>query len=157
MPSSASNWRSRQQDLIRDPNNHRRGPRKRRGSALQQSERRTTTTNQNDESILAERFVTMLNDHDPDAVDGFIAVDYINHNVYVSNGREANRAWWSTFFTAFPDIETTMDDLVVAGDRVVGPFTYRGTHDAPLRMCLRPGAPSRCVPSTSGEPRTASS
>jgi predicted ester cyclase len=55
-------------------------------------------------------------------------VDYINHNPFVEDGREAKRAFWSSFFTAFPDIETTMDDLVVAGDRVVGRFTYRGTH-----------------------------
>jgi predicted ester cyclase len=61
-----------------------------------------------------------------------VAVDYINHNAFVENGREANRVFWSSFFTAFPDIEATMDDLVVAGDRVVGRFTYRGTHAGPL-------------------------
>jgi predicted ester cyclase len=74
----------------------------------------------------------MLNDHDPDAVDAFEAVDYIDHDPYVADGREANRAFWSSFFTAFPDIEATMDDLVVAGDRVVGRFTYRGTHAGPF-------------------------
>ena len=86
------------------------------------------TDSQTDGRTLAARYLKMLNDHDPDAVDGFVAVDYINHNAFVPNGREANRAFWSSFFTAFPDIEATMDDLVVAGDRVVGRFTYRGTH-----------------------------
>jgi len=90
------------------------------------------TGNQNDQRILAERFVTMLNDHDPDAVDGFVSFDYINHNPLVDDGREANRAFWASFFTAFPDVEATMDDLVVAGDRVVGRFTYRGTHAGPF-------------------------
>jgi steroid delta-isomerase-like uncharacterized protein len=90
------------------------------------------TGNQNDQRILAERFVTMLNDHDPDAVDGFVSVDYINHNPFVGDGREANRTFWTSFFTAFPDVEATMDDLVVAGDRVVGRFTYRGTHAGPF-------------------------
>ena len=61
-----------------------------------------------------------------------MAVDYVNHNAFVADGREANRAWWSIFFSAFPDITATMDDLVVAGDRVVGRFTYRGTHGGPL-------------------------
>jgi len=83
------------------------------------------TDSQADGRALAARYLKGLNDHDPDAVDGFVAVDYINHNAFVEDGREANRAWWSTFFTAFPDIKTTMDDLVVAGDRVVGRFTYR--------------------------------
>jgi steroid delta-isomerase-like uncharacterized protein len=87
---------------------------------------------QTDGRMLAERYLNGLNEHDPDAVDGFVAVDYINHNAYVADGREANRAWWAVFFTAFPDIEPTMDDLVVDGDRVVGRFTYRGTHAGPL-------------------------
>jgi predicted SnoaL-like aldol condensation-catalyzing enzyme len=85
-----------------------------------------------DGRTLAARYLTMLNDHDPDAVAGFEAVDYIDHNAFVADGREANRAFWSSFFTAFPDVEATMNDLVVAGDRVVGRFTYRGTHAGPL-------------------------
>ncbi len=90
------------------------------------------TDSQTDGRTLAARYLKGLNDHDPDAVDGFVAVGYINHNPFVADGREANRAFWSSFFTAFPDIEATMDDLVVAGDRVVGRFTYRGTHAGPF-------------------------
>ena len=85
-----------------------------------------------DHRELAETYLTMLNSHDPDAVDRFVAVDYINHNVFVGDGREANRAFWAAFFAAFPDLTATMDDLVTAGDRVAGRFTYRGTHRGPL-------------------------
>ena len=88
-----------------------------------------TTTSQVE---LAERFLAMLNNHDPSAVDDFVAVGYVNHNAFVEDGRDANRAFWSTFFAAFPDIVATMDDLVVARDRVVGRFTYRGTHLGPF-------------------------
>ena len=95
----------------------------------------------NDGRMLAERYLRGLNDHDPDAVDGFVALDYVNHNAYVADGREANRVWWSTFFTAFPDIKATMDELVVAGDRVVGRFTYRGTHTGPLYGVPATGEP----------------
>jgi predicted ester cyclase len=77
---------------------------------------------------LAETFVRMLNDHDPDLVDRFIAPDYRNHNPFVGDGREANRQFWAGFFTALPDLTATMEDLVIAGDRVVGRFVYRGTH-----------------------------
>jgi steroid delta-isomerase-like uncharacterized protein len=77
---------------------------------------------------LAEAFVTMLNEHDPDRVDRFVARDYRNHNVFVGDGREANRKFWAGFFAALPDLTATMEDLVVAGDRVVGRFVYRGTH-----------------------------
>ncbi len=81
---------------------------------------------------LAEAYVAMLNHHDPGAVDRFVAVGYVNHNRMVSDGREANRAFWADFFAAFPDLTATMDDLVMAGDKVVGRFTYRGTHRGPL-------------------------
>jgi steroid delta-isomerase-like uncharacterized protein len=77
---------------------------------------------------LADTFLRMLNEHDPDLVDAFIAPDYRNHNAFVSDGREANRRFWAAFFTALPDLTATMEDLVIAGDRVVGRFTYRGTH-----------------------------
>jgi steroid delta-isomerase-like uncharacterized protein len=77
---------------------------------------------------LAETFVEMLNTHDPDLVDQFVAEDYINHNAFVGDGREANRQFWHAFFAALPDVSASMEDLVIAGDRVVGRFIYRGTH-----------------------------
>jgi steroid delta-isomerase-like uncharacterized protein len=77
---------------------------------------------------LAETFVTMLNEHDPNLVDRFVAREYINHNFVVGDGREANRRFWAAFFTALPDLTATMEDLVICGDRVAGRFTYRGTH-----------------------------
>jgi len=90
------------------------------------------STSQSEGSILAERYVQMLNNHNPDAVDGFVAVDYINHNAFVEDGREGNRTFWAGFFTAIPDVVGIMEDLVVAGDRVVGRFTYRGKHTGPF-------------------------
>ncbi len=81
---------------------------------------------------LADIYVTMLNTHDPDLVDQFVAEDYINHNPFVADGREANRQFWNGFFAALPDLTTTMEDLVISGDRVVGRFVYRGTHTGEL-------------------------
>ena len=84
--------------------------------------------NTNTARFLAETFVQMLNTHDPDLVDTFVATEYRNHNFLVPDGREANRQFWSAFFTALPDLTATMEDLVISGDRVVGRFVYRGTH-----------------------------
>jgi len=80
------------------------------------------------EQELAETFLKLLNTHDPDLVDQFVAMDYINHNPFVADGREANRQFWHAFFVALPDVSASMEDLVIAGDRVVGRFVYRGTH-----------------------------
>ncbi|PRY41547.1 ester cyclase [Umezawaea tangerina] len=84
------------------------------------------------EHPLADLFVEMVNTHDPDLVDRFIAEDYLNHNAVVADGREANRRFWAAFFTGLPDVAVTREDLVVSGDRVVGRFTYRGTHTGDL-------------------------
>ncbi|GAA5173117.1 ester cyclase [Amycolatopsis dongchuanensis] len=90
---------------------------------------------------LAELYVEMLNTHNPDLVDEFVAEDYVNHNDFVADGREANRRFWTVFFAGLPDVRVTMEDLVVSGDRVVGRFVYRGTHDGELMGILATGKP----------------
>ena len=81
---------------------------------------------------LAETFVKMINTHDPDLVDQLETEGYINHTLIPAEGREANRQFWHAFFAALPDITASMEDLVIAGDRVVGRFVYRGTHTGEL-------------------------
>ena len=90
---------------------------------------------------LADRYVEMINTHDPDAVDRFVAEDYVNHNAFVADGREANRQFWTVFFAGLPDVRVTMEDLVVSGDRVVGRFVYRGTHTGDLMGIPATGQP----------------
>jgi predicted SnoaL-like aldol condensation-catalyzing enzyme len=48
---------------------------------------------------LVEAFVAMLNEHDPDLVDRFVAADYINHNVFVPDGREGPIAGFGRAFS----------------------------------------------------------
>ncbi|MGD0604769.1 MAG: ester cyclase [Streptosporangiaceae bacterium] len=81
---------------------------------------------------LADTYLAMLNTHEPDLVDRFVAQDYRNHNPFVADGREANRQLWTGFFAALPDLSATMEDFVTSGDRVVGRFVYRGTHSGEL-------------------------
>ncbi len=90
---------------------------------------------------LAETYLTMLNTHDPDLVDRFVAETYRNHNAFVADGREANRQFWNAFFTGLPDVTATMDDLVISGDRVVGRYVYRGTHTGELMGIPASGQP----------------
>ena len=82
---------------------------------------------------LAETFLKMINTHDPDLVEQFEAEGYVNHEaLFSAEGREANQQFWAAFFTGLPDVKVTMEDLVISGDRVVGRFTYRGTHTGDL-------------------------
>jgi len=93
------------------------------------------------EHRLADLFVEMTNTHDPDLVDRFVAEDYVNHNDFVADGREANRRFWAAFFTGLPDVSVTREDLIVSGDRVVGRFVYRGTHTGELLGIPASGRP----------------
>jgi steroid delta-isomerase-like uncharacterized protein len=90
---------------------------------------------------LADLFVDMTNTHNPDLVDRFVAKDYINHDDFVADGREANRQFWTAFFTGLPDVSVTREDLIISGDRVVGRFIYRGTHTGDLVSIPASGKP----------------
>ena len=83
------------------------------------------------EHQLAELYVQMINTHDPNLVDRFVAADYVNHNAFVADGRDANRQFWTMFFAGLPDVSVTMEDLVISGDRVVGRFMGAGSY-API-------------------------
>ena len=83
--------------------------------------------NESDEAM-AHGFAEMLNEKDVSLLDRLLAEDYVNHNRSVEDGREANKQFWSYWLSAFPDTEVTVEDAFVAGDRVVGRFTYRATH-----------------------------
>jgi len=99
----------------------------------------TTTTSR--PRTVAHAFADLMNGHDPDGVDGFIAEDYINHNAFVEDGREANRAFWALWFGAFPDTRVTLDDVLVDGDRVAGRLTYSATFTGPFLGLEPTGAP----------------
>ena len=99
------------------------------------------STTQHSTGTVAHAFANLMNGHDPNAVDGFVAEDYINHNAYVDDGREANRAAWAQWFAAFPDTEVSLDDVLVNGDRVAGRFTYRATFQGPFMGLPPTGRP----------------
>ncbi|MFE7978390.1 ester cyclase [Streptomyces shenzhenensis] len=96
---------------------------------------------QHSTDTVAHAFANLMNGHDPDAVDGFVAENYINHNAYVDDGREANKAFWAQWFAAFPDTEVSLDDVLVDGDRVAGRFTYQATFQGPFMGLPPTGRP----------------
>jgi steroid delta-isomerase-like uncharacterized protein len=86
------------------------------------------TDTQSNPTEVAHRFAAMLNAGDPEELDGFLAENYINHNPFVADGLDANKAFWRQWLQAFPDTQVTVEDAFASGDRVAGRFTYRATH-----------------------------
>lgn len=55
--------------------------------------------------------------------------DFVYHGTSRTiQGVEAFKQALSLYFTAFPDLRITIEDMIAEGDRVVVRFTYRGTH-----------------------------
>ena len=84
---------------------------------------------------IAHRIVEeFLNTGDLDAVDRFFATDFINHNPArgITNDREGIKHYIASLYTAFPDLNTTIDDLIAEGDKVVCRVTTSGTHRGDL-------------------------
>ena len=80
---------------------------------------------------LVRRFYDdVINKHNVDAVDNFIATDAIDHSAPPgsASGLEGAKQQMSMFFSAFPDIRVTAEDQIAEGDKVVSRLSVRGTH-----------------------------
>ena len=49
-----------------------------------------------------------------------------------SHGPEGVREDYNMYLTAFPDVHLTIEDMIAEGDKVVVPYTVRGTHRGEL-------------------------
>jgi steroid delta-isomerase-like uncharacterized protein len=77
---------------------------------------------------LAERFAQTLTDHDLDAFAELLDDRYVNHNRYAAPGKDGSVGIFAAFIAAFEDFRVEIDDIVEAGQTVVGRYTYRGRH-----------------------------
>ena len=85
-----------------------------------------------DSRALALLFVEALNAHDAGRLRPLLSPGYIQHNRYVGPGVEGAVSFFEHFLAAFPDIVVRAEDVIEAGDRLVGRFTYEGTHRGPF-------------------------
>jgi steroid delta-isomerase-like uncharacterized protein len=63
------------------------------------------------------------------AAEQIFASDFVNHLPFGEmHGVEAAKQFGSMLRTAFPDLQTTVEDQIAEGDRVATRWTARGTH-----------------------------
>ena len=76
------------------------------------------------------RFVAeLMNKGNFDVVDEIVHPNYVYRNPDEElRGTEALKAFLAGYRAAFPDLQMTIDDLVVAEDKAVVFFTLTGTH-----------------------------
>jgi steroid delta-isomerase-like uncharacterized protein len=82
-------------------------------------------------AVVRREFEEMFNQGgNLDAAEEIYTPDYVGHEPVFgdSHGVEGARQFAADFRQAFPDIQTTIEDMVAEGDRVVTRFSSRGTH-----------------------------
>jgi predicted ester cyclase len=81
----------------------------------------------------------LFNNRNLATLDEFIAAEYVLRTA--SEGtpadREAVRESIAMYLGAFPDLRISIDELLAVGDKVIGRFTFTGTHEGEL-MGLAP-------------------
>jgi len=80
--------------------------------------------------MMIQRWVEMAwNNGNLAIADEVYSADYVVHDPSGPiQGTEALKQFVATFRTAYPDIHTTIEDMIAEGNKVVWRYTVRGTH-----------------------------
>ena len=74
-----------------------------------------------------------LNERDWAAFEALCAPDIVLHNASMTiQGYPAYKQFITMYFTAFPDLHITIEDMIAEGDTVVVRTTFHGTHKGDL-------------------------
>jgi steroid delta-isomerase-like uncharacterized protein len=81
-------------------------------------------------ALLARFYADFWNAGDVGAIDALIADDFVDHQPVAGmpTGKAGFAELIRLWHTGFPDMTETVEDLIAEDDKVVGRFTFRGTH-----------------------------
>ena len=79
---------------------------------------------------LMRQVLELIDQRQLDDAFALYAEDYVYHGPGGTElrGRDEIRGLWMDFLNAFPDLRSTVDDMIVEGDKLVLRWTIRGTH-----------------------------
>jgi len=86
-------------------------------------------------AVVRREFEEMFNQRgNLDAAEDIYTPDYVGHEPVFGDlyGVEGAREFAADFRQAFPDIQTTIEDMMAEGDRVVTRFSSSGTHQGEI-------------------------
>jgi steroid delta-isomerase-like uncharacterized protein len=75
-------------------------------------------------------FAEVMNEGNEDVIDEICASNFVDHDPLPGTGpdREGLHDFVKQVRSAFPDLETTVDDMLADGDEIAVRSTFRGTH-----------------------------
>ncbi|HEX7096155.1 MAG TPA: ester cyclase [Acidimicrobiales bacterium] len=78
------------------------------------------------------RYYQLVNERRFDELQELAADDYVGHGLGGAGGAEALRRDTEGYVSAFPDLEFSIEDTIVEGDKVVVKTTMRATNKGPF-------------------------
>lgn len=87
------------------------------------------------ERLIRHYFEDVWNKADHPLADSIFAAPHVLHDpthMWVARGAEGMKRLVSTYQTAFPDVQTRVDQLLRAGHYVTTRWTFTGTHAGPF-------------------------
>ena len=81
---------------------------------------------------VVRRLGQIVNSGNLDQLDEILSPDYIRHDpnpLMKDIGREEYKEAFRRLWRAFPNAKWTLQDLLSDGDKVIGRWTFRGTHE----------------------------
>ena len=84
-------------------------------------------------SALLDKYVAAVNAHDTSSFSEIHTESYIQHSGRSPNGLAAQIENFRGIFGRMPDIQTRVEDRIIAGDKVVARMTFSATHTQPLQ------------------------
>jgi len=83
-------------------------------------------------SALLDKYVAAVNAHDTSSFGEIHTESYIQHSGRSPSGLAAQIENFRGIFGRMPDVQTRVEDRIIAGDKVVARMTLSATHTQPL-------------------------
>ena len=85
-------------------------------------------SSEQNKAIVQRWFAEMINTNNLGIAEELIDTHYVNHFLPGQTGPDVERQIMTLFFSAFPDLQGTVEDLFAEGDRVAVRLMWRGTN-----------------------------
>src|SRR4051794_17586379 len=84
-------------------------------------------------SALLDKYVAAVNAHDTGSFGEIHAENYIQHSGRSPNGLAAQIENVRAIFARMPDVQATVEDRIIQGDKIVARMTFTATHTQPMQ------------------------
>ena len=84
-------------------------------------------------AALLDKYVAAVNAHDTSSFPEIHTESYIQHSGRSPSGLAAQIENFRGIFARMPDVQTRVEDRIIAGDKVVARMTLSATHTQPLQ------------------------